>query len=99
MIDGLSIEVKQRHINRLRKGKCKLETGMVMEDIITNFERVSDHCSNVAVCMLQINEDGFDTHEYLDLVTEEDRAWFRQQRAELKKKYELPGKKEKTQKK
>ena len=99
VIDGLSIEVKQRHINRLRKGKCKLETGMVMEDIITNFERVSDHCSNVAVCMLQINEDGFDTHEYLDLVTEEDRAWFRQQRAELKKKYELPGKKEKTQKK
>lgn len=99
VIDGLSIEVKQRHINRLRKGKCKLETGMVMEDIITNFERVSDHCSNVAVCMLQINEDGFDTHEYLDLVTEEDRAWFRQQRAELKKKYELPEKKEKTQKK
>lgn len=99
VVDGLSIEVKQRHINRLRKGKCKLETGMVMEDIITNFERVSDHCSNVAVCMLQINEDGFDTHEYLDLVTEEDRAWFRQQRAELKKKYELPGKKEKTQKK
>ena len=99
VIDGLSIEVKQRHINRLRKGKCKLETGMVMEDIITNFERVSDHCSNVAVCMLQINEDGFDTHEYLDLVTEEDRAWVRQQRAELKKKYELPGKKEKTQKK
>ena len=95
VIDGLSIEMKQRHIARLRKGKCTMEAGLMLEDIITNYERVSDHCSNVAVCMLQINEDGFDTHEYLDLAEERDRAWFRGQYSSLKERYQLPEGKEK----
>ena len=70
-----------------------MEAGLMLEDVITNYERVSDHCSNVAVCMLQINEDGFDTHEYLELAAEEDSAWFREQCISLKNKYELPEKK------
>lgn len=93
VIDGLSIEMKQRHITRLRKGRCTMEAGLMLEDVITNYERVSDHCSNVAVCMLRINEDGFDTHEYLELAAEEDSAWFREQCISLKNKYELPEKK------
>ena len=49
VIDGLSIELKQRHVHRLRKGKCTIELGLILEDIITNYERISDHCSNIAV--------------------------------------------------
>lgn len=95
VIDRLSIEIKQRHIKRLRKGKCTIELGLILEDIITNFERISDHCSNIAVCMIRVNEDGFDTHEYLDIIKEEKAPWFEQEYYALSKRYELPGKKKK----
>lgn len=55
VIDGLSLDVKQRHVRRLRKGKCTIELGFILSDVITNFERVSDHCSNIAVCLVQVN--------------------------------------------
>ncbi len=96
VVDQLSIELKQRHIKRLRKGKCTIELGLILEDIITNFERISDHCSNIAVCMIRVNEDGFDTHEYLDIIKEEKAPWFEQEYYALSKRYELPGKKKKT---
>ena len=66
VIDYLNKEEKQRHIKRLRKGKCTIELGFILTDISTDFERIADHCSNIAVCILQVSEDGFDTHEYLD---------------------------------
>ena len=90
VIDSLNIEVKQRHIRRLRKGKCTIELGLVLQDILTNFERVSDHCSNIAVCMIQVSEDGFETHEYLDLLKEEKASWFTEEFEMLKQKYALP---------
>ena len=65
VIDGLNVKLRQRHIDRLRAGKCTIELGIVLEDMITNLERVSDHCSNIAVCMIQVNSGGFDTHEYV----------------------------------
>ncbi|MDD6037434.1 MAG: PhoU domain-containing protein, partial [bacterium] len=65
VIDGLNVKLRQRHIDRLRAGKCTIELGIALEDIITNLERVSDHCSNIAVCMIQVSNGGFDTHEYL----------------------------------
>ena len=65
VIDYLQKEVKQRHVKRLQKGKCTIEMGFVLSDVITSYERVSDHCSNIAVCLMQVNEDGYDTHEYL----------------------------------
>ena len=95
VIDGLSIELKQRHVHRLRKGKCTIELGLILEDIITNYERISDHCSNIAVCMIRVNEDGFDTHEYLDVVKEEKAPWFEEEFYALSKKYALPEKKRK----
>ena len=64
VIDTLNDEVKKKHVKRLRKGKCTIELGFVLSDITTNFERIADHCSNIAVCIIQTNEDGFDTHEY-----------------------------------
>ena len=96
VIDSLNIELKQRHIHRLRKGKCTIELGLILEDMITNFERISDHCSNIAVCMIRVNEDGFDTHEYLDVIKEEKAPWFEEEFYRLSKKYALPDKKSKN---
>lgn len=93
VIDSLNIELKQRHIRRLRKGKCTIELGLILEDMITNYERISDHCSNIAVCMIRVNEDGFDTHEYLDVLKEEKAPWFEEEFYNLSKKYALPEKK------
>ena len=96
VIDSLNIELKQRHIHRLREGKCTIELGLILEDMITNFERISDHCSNIAVCMIRVNEDGFDTHEYLDVIKEEKAPWFEEEFYRLSKKYALPDKKSKN---
>ena len=65
VIDYLQTEVKKRHVKRLQKGKCTIEMGFVLSDVITSYERISDHCSNIAVCLMQVKEDGYDTHEYL----------------------------------
>ena len=95
VVDGLSMEVKQRHVKRVRHGKCTIELGILLDDVITNFERVSDHCSNIAVCMIRVSEDGFDTHEYLDLIKEEKSRWFEEEYYSLAEKYALPDKKKK----
>ncbi|MCD7708727.1 MAG: Na/Pi cotransporter family protein [Clostridiales bacterium] len=95
VIGGLSLEVKQRHIHRLRKGKCDSELGLVVEDTITNFEQVSDCCSNIALSMLRVNEDGFDTHNYYEVLREEQADWFEDKFRSLAVKYKLPEKKNK----
>ncbi len=70
VIDHLNDELKQRHIDRLRSGDCSMEMGFVLSDITINYERVADHCSNLAVCLLRIHENAFDVHEYLDELKE-----------------------------
>jgi phosphate:Na+ symporter len=93
VIDRLSLEMKQRHIRRVRSGDCTIELGFLLEDMITNFERVSDHCSNIAVCMLRVSEDEFDTHGYLGSVREEHAPWFEEEYRTLLQKYALPAQK------
>ena len=66
VIDLLVREVKSRHIRRLRDGKCSVEYGFVLDDLLTAFERTADHCSNVAVEMLQVAEGKLEAHEYLN---------------------------------
>lgn len=66
VIDELKIELKNRHVRRLRNGNCMIEQGFVLSDITASLERVADHCSNVAVCICQVQEDAFDTHSYLE---------------------------------
>ena len=88
--DIMNMEIKRRHIRRLRKGKCTIELGLTLSDITTCYERVADHCSNIAVCLLQVNEDGFDTHGYLEMVRDTDNPEFRAEVAEFEHKYELP---------
>lgn len=68
VVDQLRTKLKSRHIKRLQKGSCSMETGFVYLDLLTNLERVSDHCSNVAVCLIQVSDDNFETHEYLRTV-------------------------------
>ena len=89
-IDYLSEEMKKRHIKRLRKGKCTIEMGFVLSDITTNYERVSDHCSNIAICLLQINEDSFDTHEYQDVISSKDNTTYVEEVKRLREYYRLP---------
>lgn len=90
VIDQISDEVKDRHIRRLRKGKCTIELGFVLSDITTNLERVSDHCSNIAVCLLQVKEDSYETHEYLDALKESNDINFKGKVLAYKEKYILP---------
>ena len=103
VVDALNKEEKQRHINRLRTGTCTIELGFILSDISTNLERAADHCSNIAVCLLQVDEGGFDTHEYLDILKEENSEEFQHEYMELSERYALPeskhtGKKEKIAK-
>ncbi len=90
VIDYLNSEIKKRHIKRLRKGKCTIEMGFVLSDITTNYERVSDHCSNIALCLLQLNEENFDTHEYQDNLTSKDNVVFAAEVKKLREQYVLP---------
>ena len=69
LIDNLCDEMKLHHIDRLKKGLCTLTHGFVFNDLLTNFERVSDHCSNIAVAMIELESDSFDTHEYINSLT------------------------------
>ena len=66
VIDALVREIKSRHIRRLREGTCSVEYGFVLEDLLTAFERSADHCSNVAVEILQVAEGKLEAHEYLN---------------------------------
>lgn len=93
VIDSLGIEIKQRYITRLREEKSTMETGLILEDIIINLERVSDHCSNVAIYMIQIDEDESDTHVYMETLQEEQKEWFQQEYRRLRAVYALPSKK------
>ena len=89
VIDSLNVSLRQRHIKRLRNGNCTIELGIILEDIITDLERVSDHCSNIAVCLIEVSEDGFDTHEYLDINLKQS-DWFMTEVNRLKEIYKLP---------
>ncbi len=92
VIDSLNVTLRQHHFKRLRKGKCKIELGVILEDLITDLERVSDHCSNIAVCLIAVSSDEFDMHEYVDVNIKE-APEFAQKVSRLKKIYALPGKK------
>ncbi|MCI2047865.1 MAG: Na/Pi cotransporter family protein [Faecalibacterium sp.] len=77
VIDGLVREIKTRHIARLQAGSCTIEYGFVLDDLLTNYERVADHCSNIAVAMIEVAQDSFDTHAYLSKLKEENQGFSR----------------------
>ena len=65
VIDKLNKRLKARHVARLQNGECTIELGFVFTDLLTNYERVSDHCSNIAVYTMQLPSDKLDAHKYL----------------------------------
>lgn len=89
VVDDLCDELKSRHIARLKDGKCTIELGFVFSDFTTNLERVSDHCSNIAVCVIEVLANEFDAHSYIDKIKHDDES-FKLQYKEYKQKYLLP---------
>ena len=72
VIDTLTTELRVRHINRLQDGRCTIEMGFIFSDILNNAERVSDHCSNIAVAVIQGHEDSLNAHKYLNNIKKND---------------------------
>lgn len=68
VIDKLKKELKSMHINRLQSGNCTIELGFIFNDLLTNYERISDHCSNIAVYTMQLPSDKLDAHKYLNRI-------------------------------
>ena len=68
VIDGLTAKIKNNHISRLQQGNCTIELGFILSDMLTNYERISDHCSNIAVTVIELQHNSFDTHKYLNEV-------------------------------
>lgn len=90
LIETLAVELKARHIRRLREGKCTIELGFAHSDILNNLERVADHCSNIAVDVIQSDQSEFDAHEYLDRIKNKDNQQFARDYKAYKEKYRLP---------
>ena len=89
VINGLNATIKKQHIKRLQKGKCTIELGIALENLLNNYERVADHCSNVAASLLQVKTDSFDMHEYLNRVKQESNIEFQAMYSMYKEKYSL----------
>ena len=89
VVDNMKNELRARHISRLQAGECTIHNGFVFSDLITNFERVADHCSNIGVCLLRIAEDTFDTHEYLNHIKDGHNDSFEKNYQKYKEKYSL----------
>ena len=89
VIDGLIATVKARHIDRLQTGKCTIELGLVLSDILNNLERISDHCSNIAVAIIEVDHGEMDTHKYLNRIKYGGNASFSEHFDEFEIKYSL----------
>ncbi len=88
-VDLLRSKIRNRHIRRLQRGECTIENGFILTDLLTNLERVSDHCSNIAVCMIEEDVQAFDTHEYTRALKSSGKV-FQRRVDEYADKYRLP---------
>ena len=76
-------------MKRLRKGKCTIELGLVLSDIAMNYERVADHCSNIAVCLIQLRDNAVEQHSFTEQLGEAESEQFALQVKQFKKQYNL----------
>lgn len=90
VIDSLNKELNNRHIRRLKYGLCTAELGFILADITTSLERISDHCSNVALYVIQLDTDNFDIHEYIDDLKHTNKGEFYKEYKLIKSQYKLP---------
>lgn len=89
VIDQLNAEMKDRHIIRLRRGECTIEMGFILADVMNNYERISDHCSNIAICAIQENVN-VEAHDYIVNLKTPDNTEFLTAVNKYKEKYNLP---------
>ena len=89
VIDKLNDELHARHIDRLQNGICTIELGFILSDILTNYERIADHCSNLAVYTVQLSGSKLDTHKYLRKVKSEKAGAFVEDYRQFEQKYAL----------
>ena len=89
VIDALRAQIQARHIVRVQKGDCTVELGFILSDLLNNYERVSDHCSNIAVYTVQLQFKKLDAHKYLRAIKTGDNAEFVSHLAEYEKKFVL----------
>ncbi len=89
VVDNICAELRNRHVDRLQAGECTILGGFVFNDLLTNLERVSDHCSNIGATLIQAARKNFDTHDYLSHVKQSDTE-FDKRYAEYARKYMLP---------
>jgi len=89
VIDTLTKNIKENHIKRLKNGKCTIEMGFILEDVLTDLERASDHCSNVAVEMITIYDNDYSTHEYFKNFSKEERRTFKREYEGLLQQYPI----------
>ncbi len=89
VIDDLCDEIKIHHIRRVQSGDCTIELGFTFNDLLTNYERIADHCSNIAVAMIELAQDSFDTHEYLNDVKTNRSEEFNRYFAEYDERYKI----------
>lgn len=89
VIDYLTRDIKANHVKRLQKGTCTIETGFVLADILNDYERVSDHCSNIAVSVIETSHNMFETHDYLNKVKFGNKN-FNDNFEQFSEKYKLP---------
>ncbi len=89
VVDTLKLQLKASHVNRLRKNECTIEMGFVHSDLLTNLERVSDHCSNVAACMIEIANNSFDMHGYIDGIDKDHNEFYAERYDYYTEKYSL----------
>ena len=88
VIDNIIADVKAKHVQRLQTGQCTIEMGFILSDLLNNYERVSDHCSNIAVTIIELAHNSFDTHKYLNSV-KFGNSKFNSDYEEFSKKYEI----------
>ena len=86
-IDDLCRSAKDNHISRIQKGNCSLTQGFVFNDLLTNYERIADHCSNIALALISIRENSFDAHEYIKTLKEKRTETFNRYFEEYTRKY------------
>ncbi len=89
VIDEIIDHVKSHHIDRLTKGDCTIELGFILSDMLTNYERISDHCSNIAVAVIEAQREMFDAHEYLNNVKKNGEGRYYEYFEKYKKQYSV----------
>jgi len=87
VIDRLCRRMKERHTARLQKGKCTIANGYIFNDLVADFERVSDHCSNIAIVIVELKDNALDVHEMSDLIKQDHPHHFEEYYNEFQTKY------------